>query len=563
MINDSAKVRIRMYRQGLGDCFLLTFFKAGKEKEDVHILIDCGTLGHGKKDPSAGMAEAAEHEDQEIEMIDVINDIAKEIGKHPLETQPPMSHLHLLVITHEHKDHVSGFNKTGQKVFDNVQVDNVWLAWTEDRTDELAQSLAQHKKDLLQKSLNMVRTLAQFPTATEEEKNAFLGMASSTRQLLTFSGEEEGDFMAADDFKEMVDAAMDYASTRARTGPTFLWSENARRGKPEKGPIIEPDFLPGWRFYVLGPPYSKEKINRLGDRNSEELYHVTERLTADLTTNLGFLESNMLPAEYRNCPPLKDDLAARQRFEASFPFDACFRIEKVAKEKENRATHKRLASQYEAESWRRIDFEWLNSVGDLALQLDNSTNNASLVLAIEECRDDGEIGRVLLFPGDAQLGNWETWDGSLEEPGPLEFSVRRNDPTTGKPTTAKVTSKDLLERTVFYKVGHHSSYNATTIAGLEIMNEKASQMLVAMIPVDSNRATGIGWTMPEPKLYGALKQRTQGHVLRSDIGWPEDTKLKTSVDQGKRVYDNRSFRIEYSQKEDGKPNGLYIDYIMC
>src|SRR5215469_4195984 len=38
----TTKVRVRMYRQGLGDCFLLTFGLGGDEK---HILIDCGTLG--------------------------------------------------------------------------------------------------------------------------------------------------------------------------------------------------------------------------------------------------------------------------------------------------------------------------------------------------------------------------------------------------------------------------------------------------------------------------------------------------------------------------------------
>ena len=35
-------VRIRMYRQGLGDCFLLTFTETGKEK--FNMLIDCGLL---------------------------------------------------------------------------------------------------------------------------------------------------------------------------------------------------------------------------------------------------------------------------------------------------------------------------------------------------------------------------------------------------------------------------------------------------------------------------------------------------------------------------------------
>ena len=36
------KVRVRMYRQGLGDCFLITFDAGGDER---HMMIDCGTLG--------------------------------------------------------------------------------------------------------------------------------------------------------------------------------------------------------------------------------------------------------------------------------------------------------------------------------------------------------------------------------------------------------------------------------------------------------------------------------------------------------------------------------------
>ena len=36
------KVRIRMYRQGLGDCFLLSFFTG---PQPAHVLVDCGTLG--------------------------------------------------------------------------------------------------------------------------------------------------------------------------------------------------------------------------------------------------------------------------------------------------------------------------------------------------------------------------------------------------------------------------------------------------------------------------------------------------------------------------------------
>jgi hypothetical protein len=37
-----SSVRVRMFRQGLGDSFLITFDVGGDER---HILIDCGTLG--------------------------------------------------------------------------------------------------------------------------------------------------------------------------------------------------------------------------------------------------------------------------------------------------------------------------------------------------------------------------------------------------------------------------------------------------------------------------------------------------------------------------------------
>src|SRR5262245_46716677 len=42
------RVRVRMYRQGLGDCFLITFPR--EKREPVHILIDCGALGRKAED---------------------------------------------------------------------------------------------------------------------------------------------------------------------------------------------------------------------------------------------------------------------------------------------------------------------------------------------------------------------------------------------------------------------------------------------------------------------------------------------------------------------------------
>jgi hypothetical protein len=88
-----------------------------------------------------------------------------------------------------------------------------------------------------------------------------------------------------------------------------------------------------------------------------------------------------------------------------------------------------------------------------------------------------------------------------------------------------VTAENLLRRTVFYKVGHHGSHNATLRArdnkpsGLELMgSEGGTKELVAMIPVDEyvprNKA-GYG-DMPRPGIVEELLLRTVGKVVRND-----------------------------------------------
>jgi hypothetical protein len=118
-----------------------------------------------------------------------------------------------------------------------------------------------------------------------------------------------------------------------------------------------------------------------------------------------------------------------------------------------------------------------------------------LVVAIELSDND-----VLLFAADAQVGNWESWQR-------LEWTVDGH----------KVTGPDLLRRTVFYKVGHHGSHNATLREnGLELMQ----RLSTVMIPVDHAMAMKKRWgKMPLPELVDALTKRTSansGFVLRTD-----------------------------------------------
>ena len=72
-----------MYRQGLGDCFLVSL-KRSKDEPDFKILIDCGVI-LGTVDATAIMTK-------------VVDDVVADTG----------GKVDLLLATHEHWDHVSG-----------------------------------------------------------------------------------------------------------------------------------------------------------------------------------------------------------------------------------------------------------------------------------------------------------------------------------------------------------------------------------------------------------------------------------------------------------------------
>jgi glyoxylase-like metal-dependent hydrolase (beta-lactamase superfamily II) len=91
------QVRIRMYRPGLGDCFLLTF-TSGDTKS--HILIDCGIFV-GTSNEKAHISQIAQH-------------ILTETGQR----------VNALVATHEHWDHIAGFNHA-RSTFDQLQTDEI------------------------------------------------------------------------------------------------------------------------------------------------------------------------------------------------------------------------------------------------------------------------------------------------------------------------------------------------------------------------------------------------------------------------------------------------------
>jgi hypothetical protein len=436
-------VRVRMYRQGLGDCFLLTF--PGHVGRPVFMLIDCGViLGTPKPEP-------------------IMTKVAKDIQQHT------GGHIDVLVATHEHWDHLSGFIQA-QDDFKQFTIDNVWLAWTEDPANKLAKSLKAQRRRALAAlhvaadQLRANRAAGAPPSPVEEVLGFFGGLGVSG------GGRTED--------------ALRFLKDHGKT---------VRFCHPNETPLAIPG-VPGARVFVLGPPEDESLIKKnLPTKKGQETYFQP----------LGLTLEEAFFAAIRDRVQGEDDEKSMEDQELSqltFPFDERLKIS-VDHAKESDFFNANYGFKTNAgDAWRRIDDDWLGAAGPLALQLDSSTNNTSLALAIELVG----TGKVLLFPGDAQVGNWMSWQ---------QCSWKIGD--NGK-ADRSVTAADLLARTVLYKVGHHASHNATLRAnGLELMT---SPELTAMIPVDHAMAVKKRWDMPFRALLDRLQEKTSGRVLRIDKG---------------------------------------------
>jgi beta-lactamase superfamily II metal-dependent hydrolase len=415
----SAATRVRVYRQGLGDCILISLPRDGKA--DFTFLIDCG-VAMATANAVAGMRKVVHH-------IDSTTD----------------HHVDILAITHEHWDHVSGF-KQAEDIFRKIAFDEIWLAWTEDPADPLAKKLKKEHAD----AFTVIERSAAARAASGD-----IGGGMDLMQIAGMIG-ASGD---------RTRGAMKVA--RALIAPP----KEPRYHKPTSSPIDVPGT--GARVYVLGPPYDEHSIRQYNpSRKNPETYELALDGSGILAAGVAKALANI--DEVR---PFAESSRIPMHVAKSMPF---FR-------------NNYWGAPGDAFEWRRIDSDWLDSTDQLALMLQKATNNTSLVLALELADQ-----RVLLFAADAQVGNWLSWQD-------LHWKL-----ADGR----EVTGPDLLRRTVFYKVGHHGSHNATLRQqGLEMM----TSLKTAVIPVDEVVAKKMRWeAMPLASLVEAMDGITGQRTLRTD-----------------------------------------------
>ncbi len=438
-------VKVRMYRQGLGDCFLLAF--ATGTGRPYYMLIDCGVL-MGTEDAADKMRRVAESlRDSTGGRIDV------------------------LVATHQHWDHLSGFDPAqARDVFDQIEFGEVWVGWTEDPDNELAGRLRARRRTHIQALNGAVQGLRAAGSG---------GKAGALESVLGFFGD-----LGVDGKPSKIEAALAYVLGRGK--PLRYRAPGELVGLPGSGA----------RVYVLGPPQDEAMLLRSDpSHKASEVYE--QRL--QLTQEAAFFAAILADAPV-------ETLIDKETRNLSFPFEEVYRVTYDAGKGDPFFQERYFGEPGKPpeEDWRQIEDDWLGAGETLALQLDSDTNNTSLALAIELSPG----GKVLLFPGDAQVGNWLSWQ-KLQWPGEGAGTVG---------------AADLLRRTALYKVGHHASHNATLRAqGLELMERPD---LVAMIPVDEQMAhrpkggNPDGWDMPFSPLLTRLKEKARGRVLRADTGAP-------------------------------------------
>jgi hypothetical protein len=447
-----SQVSVRMYRHGLGDCFLLRLPKDGGGT--FNILIDCGLISVAEKPKET--------------MQGVVADI-QEACKGRLD---------LVVVTHEHWDHVSGFSsQQAQDAFDEFEISEVWYAWTEDPKSRLGKKLRAERESKLRALNRAITALRGMNTPLAVRR------ADRVASLLQFFGGEEPELLGAAGKASQPGKsrlAFDYPGTRRGIRLRYCYPNDA----PETFPGVS-----GVRAYVLGPPQDEGMIKRSAPtKKGQEVYEFAGDLA--IADNLSAAFERMRTAgsgagtDNRDCP---FDQSYARPLQSGSPLWSI-------------ALQDLIASRWneQQERWRQIEEDWTTAAESLALNLDSHTNNTCLVLAFELVAS----GQVLLFAADAQVGNWLSWQQT-------KWSLK------DEHGEREVTGPDLLKRTVFYKVGHHGSHNATLRdLGLEQM---ISGDLVAFVPVFKAQAEKNRWhAMPFQPLVKRLREKTRGRLVMSD-----------------------------------------------
>jgi hypothetical protein len=323
------QLTLRCYGVGFGDCFLLTFHYPGATG-DRHVLIDFGTT----QQPPNGKNSL---------MTLIAKDIKAVVG----------DRLHVLVATHRHADHISGFttNKAGTGTGDiiaSLKPQLVIQPWTErpDAPRDFIGTTTSMKgaDDALRLSLTRMSAVAS--AAAREARH----LPEKARQVITF---------VAEDGVKNLSAVKNLAAMGKKTRAAYVQYGS-------KIPALK-TLLPGVPVTILGPPTIKQKADVLKQKpiNKKEYWHF---------------------AQFWALRAAAPGVSGPAR--ALFPGAQSF----------HRLTDIPIENRWFVHRQRAVR---ANQLLGLVRSMDAALNNTSVILLFQAG------SKKLLFPGDAQWENWE------------------------------------------------------------------------------------------------------------------------------------------------------------
>ena len=171
--------------------------------------------------------------------------------------------LDLLVITHEHWDHISGFDDSqARDIFSEIDVRQIWMAWTEDPKDATAIGL--------QKGLGAARVALTSSLLHAHSVGLAPGSALLTAKTLAFFGiDQETLAEHANDVSQAPDpraatALLALAISRGTRSVRDWIRDELNKDRKQANRYLRPcdngrtialhEEVPDARVYVLGPP---------------------------------------------------------------------------------------------------------------------------------------------------------------------------------------------------------------------------------------------------------------------------------------------------------------------
>jgi hypothetical protein len=316
---EPASVRVRMYRVGFGDCLLVSFLyeePAPEGRPQRHLLIDFGSSARAEEGPT--LEEVAEDLSASCDRLDV------------------------LVATHRHRDHISGFGaETRQAIVRALDPARVIRPWTDDP------ALPEDATHPAAREFALALRGAQELAGRLEDALEGASGRSLRGELAAFAAHQRGNAEALSFLDELA---------RDPRGRYVAFGSD---------PGLE-ELLPGVRVSVLGPP-------------TIERWPQMTRQAADVEGQY-WLRIAALAETSRLALP-----APRP---APRPAPLTPEGEPASLEGPVRSLVKRLQDQA------------VHNLSRLVESVEDALNNTSVILLVEV----GE--RRLLFPGDAQWECW-------------------------------------------------------------------------------------------------------------------------------------------------------------